>query len=425
MTTRTTAVVFSLLAASLGLPDRSEGAPVDNSPIMNSPIMNSPIMNSPIMNSPIMNSPIMNSSLLDSGSMDGYQLNGMTTNQGQHVYYTSLQGSKLTGWAWVYEYGNFMTCNEYGSCWYSWRYDWNWRGVGPAELVGGWIDSSVTDGPTVGGVTSVYIAGAWQASGADADVWLYYLYYQSQYYGWQPVCNGDGWSVAVNGRWNTSVGQYGGGDKTSSAANTLTFGCRSGAIGKCASGRSLPNSLGYKPWVGPTWQYGSWSNWLNSGLADAHQACTRMIRADYCGDGNDHTDTGTRIDTWDHLQTSGYYTSTGQWITDSTYQINHESTDGNMLPLSQFEAVWGRDGAVKVWTERIQSRYKLPLDGNGERVCPTYHVPGQTYDFHHQWTYLNVLPPRDGNSAQWNGETGDDDIRRDLPWGLMNRTSRY
>jgi hypothetical protein len=37
-------------------------------------------------------------------------------------------------------------------------------------------------------------------------------------------------------------------------------------------------------------------------LRDHHQACTRMARADYCGDGRPHTVTGTPIDIFDRLK---------------------------------------------------------------------------------------------------------------------------
>ena len=54
--------------------------------------------------------------------------------------------------------------------------------------------------------------------------------------------------------------------------------CTSGVIGKCVR-------AGYKPWKTaadgrPMWDY--------------HQACTRLIRADYCGDGRTHTRDGVR-----------------------------------------------------------------------------------------------------------------------------------
>ncbi len=63
------------------------------------------------------------------------------------------------------------------------------------------------------------------------------------------------------------------------------FACTSGVIAKCIR-------WGYRPWKTVNGQP----------LADYHQACTRMARADYCGDGVSHTENGTLIDMFDHLQ---------------------------------------------------------------------------------------------------------------------------
>lgn len=63
--------------------------------------------------------------------------------------------------------------------------------------------------------------------------------------------------------------------------NTIYMGCTSGAVGKAAM-------WGYAPhFAGP----------------DAHQTATRAVRADYCGDGESWTQTGTPLqvsDAWDY-----------------------------------------------------------------------------------------------------------------------------
>ena len=53
--------------------------------------------------------------------------------------------------------------------------------------------------------------------------------------------------------------------------------------------------LGYKPWktVGGV------------SLRDHHQTCTRVLRADYCGNGVSHTQDGTLINIWDTLPAPG------------------------------------------------------------------------------------------------------------------------
>ncbi len=95
--------------------------------------------------------------------------------------------------------------------------------------------------------------------------------------------------VAIPGQWSFERGFAGAGGKVIDSTNTryrrdVTFACETGAIGKCAL-------LGYKPWsTGASGQ----------SLELPHEACVRMIRADYCGDGQEHTMDGILIDVWDN-----------------------------------------------------------------------------------------------------------------------------
>ena len=62
------------------------------------------------------------------------------------------------------------------------------------------------------------------------------------------------------------------------------FGCTSGVVAKCVR-----------------WGYRPWESVNGTALFDYHQACTRMARADYCGDGISQTENGTLIDLYDDL----------------------------------------------------------------------------------------------------------------------------
>ena len=97
--------------------------------------------------------------------------------------------------------------------------------------------------------------------------------------------------------------------------------CSSGAIGKCVR-------LGYKPWKR-----------LPDGTAlwDHHQACVRMMRADYCGDGQSFTRDGTLIDLYDRLGLQ----------------------KDEPAPGMRFEAGWGKDGAICVARARIPEKVTL------------------------------------------------------------------
>jgi len=91
----------------------------------------------------------------------------------------------------------------------------------------------------------------------------------------------------------------------------FTFGCTFGVIAKCYR-------WGYRPWLTG---YGD--------LAAVHWACTRMARADYCGNGISHTRDGTVINLWDNTPPPGPIESQGP-------------TPLGML----FEAGWNTGGAV-------------------------------------------------------------------------------
>lgn len=92
----------------------------------------------------------------------------------------------------------------------------------------------------------------------------------------------------------------------------ITITCVSGAVGKCAR-------FGYRPWAkGPR----------GEDLTRLHAACVRMVRGDYCGDGQPHTKDGTGIDLYD----------------DAGIQTPATHDD----PAFTFEAGWAPGGAVCV-----------------------------------------------------------------------------
>ena len=100
---------------------------------------------------------------------------------------------------------------------------------------------------------------------------------------WEPYCapDADGRRAAIplSGSYDVSLAKM----RVDAGSDTLTFACTSGAIGKCVR-------FGYKPWKAEE---------RAISLGDLHAACVRMIRADYCGNGQAHTVNGTRIDVYD------------------------------------------------------------------------------------------------------------------------------
>ncbi|MFL5364781.1 MAG: ADYC domain-containing protein [Myxococcales bacterium] len=151
-----------------------------------------------------------------------------------------------------------------------------------------------------------------------SDVWTYLVQFRDARNNWHPLCldanNNAIYAIALDGRWNYGRGVPGGGDHVVDPAS-FTFACKGlGALGKCVS-------MGYEPW-----------STLDNGtsLAPYHEACTRALRADYCGDGNSWTVDGRRIDLWDSV-----------------------GIQQQTRPLWFFEAEWDDTGAACVTNHRV------------------------------------------------------------------------
>lgn len=106
----------------------------------------------------------------------------------------------------------------------------------------------------------------------------------------------------------------------------LTFACFDGVLAKCVR-----------------WGYAPWGKQDGQELRAYHQTCSRMARADYCGDGVGHTENGTLINIWD--------------------EIGIQSAD--IREDLAFEAAWTPDGAFNI------ERTRFPEDMDYVRQhCP-------------------------------------------------------
>jgi ADYC domain-containing protein len=125
---------------------------------------------------------------------------------------------------------------------------------------------------------------------------------------WQPACpvDSDGRRTALPlaDVWDDR------GNRNSSAP-LFTLGCTAAVIAECYR-------WGYRPWVTG---YGN--------LQITHWTCTRLARADYCGDGVSHTLDGTLINVWDNLAPPGPI-----------------EAQGTTPPGMSFEAAWDQNGAL-------------------------------------------------------------------------------
>lgn len=168
-----------------------------------------------------------------------------------------------------------------------------------------------------------------------------FLYEIEQWNGstWVPGCpldhNGQRFAIPVAAEWDES-------GTRSDSSTMFTLACTAGVIAKCYR-------WGYRPWVTG---YGD--------LAAMHYACTRLARADWCGDGVSHTTTGTWINVWDILPSPG--------------PIQHQETVEGM----EFDSGWNGSGATCLSTARWAASGsviaaacpgKLPAPGQGGTAC--------------------------------------------------------
>jgi hypothetical protein len=214
----------------------------------------------------------LNGMSLNGMSLNGMSLNGMSLN-GMSLNGMSLNGSQIRG---TTSTGQALS------------------GTG---LVGAKMNGQLATGATL----SLRIDSATALTGSNTDVWAYGMSYLSGS-SWLPLCGTSGGvpvlAIPLQGTWNYGSGVTGGGSWTSSATS-FTLGCRGAALAKCVE-------LGYKPWV------------TRNGtlLRNHHQACTRSIRADYCGNGRSYTADGTQINIYDNV---GLQADAAAWPVDAEW----------------------------------------------------------------------------------------------------------
>jgi hypothetical protein len=232
--------------------------------------------------------------------MNGMEMNGVSLND------VTLDGATLTG---VHLEGSTLTGTQRDGA-----------VVTGAALVGarlkGWTSSGAKvqvriDGYSEAGDVSSY-AATFATDAAEDD--------------WHPICETGGDAVPLYGTWNAD------GSKTSSGS-VITFACPGGALAKCID-------FGYAPWRS--------SN--GTSLARYHQACTRAIRADYCGDGTSYTQNGNAIDLYDAI---GVQADTESWTR---------------------EAEWSDEGATCM--SGLASRAQGPVSCEAQKVAPSCGAGG-------------------------------------------------
>ncbi len=103
---------------------------------------------------------------------------------------------------------------------------------------------------------------------------------------WEPYCKNGEAVLPVTSRWSATSTRI-------SDSTLFTLACDMAALAKCVK-------WGYNPQRSKQECDGA-GHCKQQPLDDWHEACTRLVTADYCGDGVPHTRTGTPIDIYDNL----------------------------------------------------------------------------------------------------------------------------
>lgn len=171
--------------------------------------------------------------------------------------------------------------------------------------------------------TILLIIDGMSSSHGNPDVKLYDVSFAADD-GAHPLCTDrDGaptQAIPLVGRWNNEQGVPWGGAWIDDAS-VFTFACLGYALAKCVE-------FGYEPWSTVKVKVDKHKK-VTISLAGHHQACTRLLRADYCGDGTPHTVNGTMLNLYDGL---GIQADVENW---------------------PFEAEWTPDGARCVTHRRV------------------------------------------------------------------------
>jgi hypothetical protein len=241
-----------------------------------------------------------NGGSLNGGSLNGGSLNGGSLNGG------SLNGNNLSGALvsvdyalaavngssdldWVQLEGTTFRAKK-GAVIYT-GYDFLW-----SEFFGNLGD---------GRKARLRVSNMRQAAAPNSDLFEYWVEYQDDAGTWYPACRDSTgtavWAYPVKGVYDYRQGVPTGGAHIEDPAH-FTFACAGGAITKCIN-------MGYRLWTSRN----------GVPLAPYHQACTRLLRGDYCGDGSSYTQDGNRVNLYDRL---GIQQDTENWVFEANWDAN-------------------------------------------------------------------------------------------------------
>ncbi|HEU0036435.1 MAG TPA: ADYC domain-containing protein [Kofleriaceae bacterium] len=196
-------------------------------------------------------------------SLNGISLNGISLNG------TSLSGATVTGvsLSGTSSSGKAISANTGSTA----------QPLTGTTYVGAKFNATTSNGQTI----ALRIDAGAAGTGTSSDLWFYTVSYQSSSTTWSPLCGLDASNapikaVSVAGVWASSSTDAA---KYLTSRSQFTFACQGKTIGKCVE-------LGYKTF---------------KGYANQMAACVRLLRGDFCGDGQAHTVDGTTLNLYDNV----------------------------------------------------------------------------------------------------------------------------
>lgn len=165
--------------------------------------------------------------------------------------------------------------------------------------------------------------------------------------------------------------------------SVFAYGSSSATLTVSAT-NAAPRGLGYKPYSNGmlSCSYVNGYFQCDTPPSSQHQACTRMVTADYCGDGTSHTITGRPIDVFD------FYNPIKN-VQDTSSSAQYK------------EAEWTAAGASWLFTCRVED---LDLSDADPTSCPVY---GR---YQHDIHTMQLLPGGNGcvSPQPWEFQEVDD-----------------
>ncbi len=294
--------------------------PVLNGPVLQGPVLQGPVLQGMILNGPVLQGPVLQGPVLQGPVLQGPVLQGIVLNgpvlQGPVLQGPVLQGSLFTGYVLKNGVQVLASGQDFvGSTW---------------DLRVGQVDEQGHE------LVEDYVLrfDAIYPSAEQPDAYLYNIVHRPKAGGaWKPLCtDGNGGmvpAIPLKNYWNLETG-----DRIDDA-NVITFACKNAVLAKCVL-------WGYRPWASALRcknpDHPKAKECAQMPLTDYHQACTRMARADYCGDGTPWTVEGTPIDLWDHL-TPSIETPTTNWTIEAEW-----NPDGAFCVDDIRQQAWKKDG---------------------------------------------------------------------------------